>query len=583
MRTVDDLEISAARLRPPKTETARNLLARLENRKWLVIMFTVALAFSARAYQLGAASLAEDEANKVFAMRAYERGDFTVNAEHPMVMKMLCYGATHAAAFWNRALGDRLGLGISEEAALRLPNATIGALTVLPLCLLASALLGFRTGLITALLWAIGIDAVWFSRIVKEDSLLVFFMFSGFYLYHCAKQRPASDVRGQERLFALAGAAFGLMMASKYFVHYFALTALYYTIIGYDSRNNRPLTGRMWGRYFGGMLLAFMAFNPAIFVPQTWRYLWKYVNEDLLTHHGYVVMGKLFINDFLQTPGGNPWYMYFLFLLIKLPLPILLAFVVGLVEIFRWRGQYPASRGYLFLRVMLVFWLLPMSLVGVKFLRYTLSLMPLLYMTAAIGMVVIWRWLAALLKRMAIGERPAHALAVVVVAAAFIVAPALTMVRNLPYPSLYVNPIGRGRLGYYFPHDEFYDLGARESLKFIADTAPPGTRIASEIPGVVEYYLERYNRPDIRSEIMSQPSFTLDDRRPDYVLLQAGRLYFENAENSHFIERTFPVVQSSIYQGATAAQVFLVGGQGPGAGGQEQETAASSRLPTPDP
>src|ERR1051325_1590425 len=113
MRTIDDLEISAARLKPPRTEPPRDLLARLESRKWLVIMFTVALAFSARAYQLGAASLAEDEANKVFAMRAYERGDFTVNAEHPMVMKMLCYASTRIVAFWNGALGDRLGLSLS--------------------------------------------------------------------------------------------------------------------------------------------------------------------------------------------------------------------------------------------------------------------------------------------------------------------------------------------------------------------------------------------------------------------------------------------------------------------------------------
>lgn len=561
MRTVDDLEISATRFKPPKIATARGLLARLESRTWLVILCMVVLAFAARAYQLGAASLAEDEANKVFAVRAYERGDFTVNAEHPMVMKMLGYAALHATAFWNQTLGNRTGLSLSEEVTLRLPNAMIGALTVIPLFLLTTALLGFRTGLLTAILWAVGINAVCYSRIVKEDSLLVFFMFSGFYLYHRAKQQPAPDVRGQERLYALAGAAFGLMMASKYFVHYFPLNALYYTLVGYDSRNNRPLTRRMWGRYFGGMLLAFMAFNPAAFVPQTWRYLWKYVNEDLLTHHGYVVMGKLFINDFLQTPGGNPWYFYSLFLLVKLPLPILLAFVVGLVEIFRRRGPYPSSRGYLFLRVMLVFWLLPMSLIGVKFLRYALSLMPLVYMTAAIGVMVMWRMLASWLNRRALDRQPARALAAIAVAAVFIIAPAVTMIRNLPYPSLYVNALGKGRMGYYFPHDEFYDLGARESIKYIAETAPPGARMASEIPGVVDYYLEQFDRRDIRSEILSQPSFTLDERRPDFVLLQSGRLYFENAENYLFIERNFPVAQSSVYQGATAAQVFKTSGQ----------------------
>jgi hypothetical protein len=55
---------------------------------------------------------------------------------------------------------------------------------------------------------------------------------------------------------------------------------------------------------------------------------------------------------------------------------------------------------------------------------------------------------------------------------------------------------------------------------------------------------------------MSQPSFTLNDRPPDYVLLQPGRLYLENRENYEFIERTFPVVQSSDYHGATAARVY---------------------------
>src|SRR6185369_18066816 len=100
-----------------------------------------------------------------------------------------------------------------------------------------------------------------------------------------------------------------------------------------------------------------------------------------------------------QTPGGNPWYFYFLFLGVKLPLPVLLAFVAGLVEIFRRRGPYPESRGYLFLRMMLVLWLIPEALVGTKFLRYSLSLMPVIYMTAALGIVMIWRALSEVISR----------------------------------------------------------------------------------------------------------------------------------------------------------------------------------------
>jgi len=555
MRTVDDLEVSFAEFKPPQIAPRPGFFDRLERHRWLVICGLVVLAFAARAYQIGAASLAEDEANKLFALRAYEQGDFTVNAEHPMVMKMLGYASLQTANAWNQMAGSALHLAISEEAALRLPNALFGALTVIPLLLLASALLGFRAGAITALLWAIGINAVWFSRVDKEDTLLVFFMFSGFYLYHHAKSQWADATRRQEALFALAGAAFGLMMASKYFPHYFGLNSLYYTLIGYDSRNNRPLTRRMWGRYFGGLILAFIVFNPAVFVPQTWRYLLKYINEDLLTHHGYVVMGKMFINDMNQTPGGTPWYFYFLFLFVKVPLPLLVAFVVGLVEIFRHRGPYPQSRGYLFLRLMLIFWLLPMSLIGTKFLRYTLSLMPLVYMTAAIGILVMWRWLAARAQQLTPSPYAAN-LAAVALAIVFLVAPAVSMLGSLPFPNLYLNTLGGQRVGYFFPHDEFYDLGARESIRYIADNAPPGARLATEIPGVVEYYLQRYRRPDIQVEIMSQPGFTLSERAPDYVLLQPGRVYFENRENYEFIERTFPIVQSSDYGGATAARVY---------------------------
>ena len=566
MRTVDDLAAPCAQIDQPDQPNigpTLGLFDRLERRKLLLIIVTVAIGFCARAYRLDSAGFAEDESNKIFAIRAYEQGDFTANAEHPMVMKTFCYASMHAASAWNRTAGQKLDLRVSEETALRLPNAAFGALTVIPLLLLTTGLLGFRAGLITAFLWAMGLDAIWFNRTAKEDTLLVFFMCWGFYLYYRAKQAPASDVSGQERLYSLAGAAFGLMMASKYFPQYFPLNALFYTLAGYDSRNNRPLTRQMWLKYFAALVLAFAVFNPAAFFPPTWRYLWKYVNEELLTHHGYLVMDKLFINDVMQTPGGNPWYFYLLFIGVKLPLPVLLAFAVGLVEIFRRRGSYPHSRGYLFLRLMLVFWLLPLAIVGTKFLRYSLSLLPLIYMTASVGIVLMWEVLSFVIGKLAGSRNLARATAAVAITAAFLIAPAMVTINCLlnSYPSLYVNVFGRSRIGYFFPHDEFYDLGARESIRFVAETAPPGAMMASEIPGVVQYYLERFNRTDIRSKIISQPGFTLDRGRSDFVLLQRGRVYFENRENFKFIEKNFPIAQSSVYEGADAARVYATGGE----------------------
>lgn len=561
MRTLDEVEVSCSDLEEFRTRTRLGFFDRLEQRKLLVIFFLVAVGFSARVIRLGEASFAEDEANKIFAIRAYSQGDLTANAEHPMVMKLFCYASVGAVSAWNRKFGKSLGINASEETALRLPNATFGALTVIPLLLLTSTLLGFRIGFIGSTLWALGLDAIWFNRVVKEDTLLVFFMLAGFYLYNHAKGLPAFNVRGQERLYALAGAAFGLMLGSKYFPHYIGLNALLYTLIGYDGRNNRPLTRRMWAGYFGGFVLAFAVFNHALFLPQTWRYLWKFVNEELVTHHGYLLMDRLFINDATQTPGGNAWYFYLLFLWVKLPLPLLAAFIVGLIEIFRRRGDYLQSRGYLFLRMMLIWWLLPMSILGAKFLRYSLALMPLVYMTAAVGIVAIWRVMSATLRRLNVEWDWAPRFAGVATAFVFVAAPAITTadIMRSSHPGLWVNSFGGGRIGYFFPHDEYYDLGARESIRYIAENAPPGARLASEIPGVVQYYLERYNRPDIHSEILSRSSFNLSQGLPDFVLLQRGRMYFENREKFHFIETNYLVAQSSTYQGAPAAQVFRPG------------------------
>jgi hypothetical protein len=338
------------------------------------------------------------------------------------------------------------------------------------------------------------------------------------------------------------------------------LNALLYTLIGYDSRNNRPLTGRMWARYLGGLVLAFAIFNHALFLPQSWRFLWTFVNEQRLTHHGYLLMDSLFSNNAVHTPGGNAWYFYLLFLWVKLPLPLLAAFIVGLIEIFRRRGDYIQSRGYLFLRMMLVCWLVPMSILGAKFLRYSLALMPLVYITAAVGIVAMWRVLSSALGRLIVQWDGVPRIAGVATALVFVAAPALTTaeVMRSSHPGLWVNALGGGRIGYFFPHDEFYDLGARESIRYIAENAARGARMASEIPGVVQYYTERYNRPDIRSEVLSRSRFDVTEGLPDFVLLQRGRLYFENREIFHFIETNYPVVQSSIYSGAPASQVFRV-------------------------
>src|SRR4029079_12828586 len=114
--------------------------------KTAVIALAVMILIGAglRLKGLGAIGFAEDEINKVEAARAYDRGDFTANAEHPMLMKILIDLSLRGA----RALNSRTSQSISDEAALRFPNALFGALTAIPLFLLTAALFDLSTGLL---------------------------------------------------------------------------------------------------------------------------------------------------------------------------------------------------------------------------------------------------------------------------------------------------------------------------------------------------------------------------------------------------------------------------------------------------
>ena len=57
----------------------------------LALLIVVGVGF--RASHLGAIGFAEDEVNKVEAVRAYARGDITANGEHPMLMKALMFAS----------------------------------------------------------------------------------------------------------------------------------------------------------------------------------------------------------------------------------------------------------------------------------------------------------------------------------------------------------------------------------------------------------------------------------------------------------------------------------------------------------
>lgn len=520
-----------------------------------VLVALLCLGFGLRLSGISTIGFAEDEINKLEAVRAYEHGDIRPNAEHPMLMKALIYVSMHAARLWNETASQ--GNQITDEAALRFPNILFGALTVLPLFLLTAAFFDRWTALVAAALWAGGINAITYNRIAKEDTLLVFFMLFAFYFYVRAKQAGAGEPKTKQRNYILSGVAFGLMFASKYFPHYFGLNALYHHWFRVREREPGESSGRTPRIFYLVIPLVFLIANPVVLLPQTWSYLQSYTSGQLLTHTGYLMGDHLYKNMMSATPfRGTPFYFYLLFLAIKVPLPVLAAFIVGLLECVRQRRR----PGHAFLLFMFLFWIVPYSLMGAKWLRYTLSLMPFVYMIAAVGILALVRSLAALLSGRGVltFERAAR-LASIAAGLVFIVAPLWTAYANRPHYAAYTNALGGGRTGYYFPHDEFYDDGLREAIGYVCQEAPPGALVAHETPGVVRYYLEKCGRADLQSRALSEPDFNLTDARaPSFFIVQRGRTYFENQEKVKEVRARYKRVFEVSVHGVSAVEVYAL-------------------------
>ncbi|HYO62664.1 MAG TPA: glycosyltransferase family 39 protein [Pyrinomonadaceae bacterium] len=529
------------------------LVEALERYAVVVLVLLAASGFALRAAGVSEVGFAEDEINKLEAVRDYARGRIAANAEHPMLMKNLIFVSTRAAAAWNAFAPE--AARVTDEAALRLPNILCGALTVFPLFLLTAVFFGRRTGLVAAALWAFGINAVTYNRVAKEDTLLVFFMLWAFYFYVRAKAASGFEVKEKRRNYVLSGVAFGLMLASKYFPHYFGLNMLYHHHVKLRRREPDEPRGRTPRLFYFVTAAAFLLVNPAILLPETWRYLSAYSSESLLTHTGYLMGETLYPNVMSATPfGGTPVYFYLLFLFIKVPLPVVAALAAGLwVCARRWREPGPA-----FLLLMFLLWVVPYSLVGAKWLRYALSLMPFVYMIAAVGVVATVKACAgwASSTRSPRGNLAWWATGAAMLAA-FVAAPAWIAFKSRPHFALYTNALAAERAGYFFPHDEFYDDGLREAVRYVAAHAPPGATVAHETPGVVRYYLEKFGRTDLRSRIISDPAFDATaEREPAFFILQRGRTYFENRDEFEALRRTAEKRHEVTVRGVSAAEVY---------------------------
>src|SRR5256885_1396891 len=107
--------LSSSKPRATNRIRAGGIAVSWERAAVIALALMIVLGAGLRLKGLGAVGFAEDEINKVDAARAYDRGDFTANAEHPMLMKVIIDLSLRGARAWNSLTSQ----AISEEAALR--------------------------------------------------------------------------------------------------------------------------------------------------------------------------------------------------------------------------------------------------------------------------------------------------------------------------------------------------------------------------------------------------------------------------------------------------------------------------------
>jgi len=423
-----------------------------------------------------------------------------------------------------------------------------GSLTAVVIFLLAQELFGVEIGLLSAFLWSISIIAIMVNRVAKEDTLLAFFTWLAYYFYLRAKRVSATDAQTGGSFYCAAGASFGLMLASKYFPHYMGLNALYHHWRG-RTTSSTPLGKRDYVLFLGSCAVVFVLFNPVVLLPSTLDYMFHYMRGASITHHGYLMMGRLYSDEMSRLSGGMPVYFYALFLAIKTPLPILGALIVGLVTTWKRRREPGPS----FVLFMFLWWIVPFSIVGGKFLRYMLAWMPAVCIIAAIGLVGIFSRLVEMARRRIDG--PLAPALVATVALALAVNPVWAAVKS-SYYSLYLNALGFHRTAYYFPHDEMNDMGLREAIRRISEEAPYGARVGGEAGPIFKYYFHKLGRDDLRYFNLSDQAKKEDASPSAFLVVQEGRKYFENISFIERVESYQAPIHTVEIGGAAAARIY---------------------------
>ncbi|HJU92128.1 MAG TPA: glycosyltransferase family 39 protein [Pyrinomonadaceae bacterium] len=525
----------------------------LSSSKTLVITALVVLivaGFGFRFTGLSVEGLSEDELNKLNAVADYRANGLTgANGEHPMLMKSLQAATVILAEKWNNSsfVAARPGNQIAPETALRLPGAIFGALSALLIFLIAAELFGVEVALISAALWAFDPTGIGFNRVAKEDSFLLFFFLLANVFWLRGQRVAESTDRNPNKYYWATAASYGAMVASKYVPHLFAISMCYYWMFQRLPETRWRLGKKRILTVFAIMGIVFLILSPTVLLPETWKQMGLFAGGKRVVHDGYEFMNTLYTQRFSDWLNGIPFYFYFVFTAVKLPLLTLLGFVVGLPLLFRRK----LGDGRYFILFWFMLWVVAFCFPGGKFTRYYTTLLPAVLITSALGIQFAGRWLAQWTT--SLKHYVPASLAVVVIAGSVI-----TSVQAAPHFRLFTNSIGGGdaSAGFYFPHDEFYDASMRDVMGEIAARARSGARVASESPSLASYYAERQNRPDLVCISLSDPDALKQLSIGDFVIVARGRRYFSNDTLiSALRDRATPIMDLKLGH-TTSAKVY---------------------------
>ena len=528
-------------------ETEESVLNELQNRYWrwhrdaaIALLLTV-LAFAVRLNHIDFNSLSEDESAKWAAIQEYRHGHFVgVNSEHPMMLKVLAWVSLTAGERWNRLASLHSWPTMRPEGWLRLPNVLFGAATTAILFLFCRRLMGFVGSFAASFFWAVSPLAVALNRLAKEETPLTFFTLLACFLY-CVAQQADSD-ESARRWYDLSAIGFGLALASQYILHLLGLNALAWFLAGKMGLNREP-SRFSYRRFLLVMFLTFILVNPVVLFPSNFSAILHWLHHDGVTHSGYDFDGTLYLNFPSRLLAGVPWSYYLWLLLIKTPIPILVAVIAGSIILLRDRRTL-ASCFFLSLGVLQ---LAGLSLSGAKWVRYSLAVLPFLFLAGGYAVQATWDRMRE--KKMS--------LAFVGLAAATLFAlPLAELHAWSPYYSFYLNSFGGGQknIARYFGQDEVSEFDTREVAQQVCFSAHAGTRLATARPMSMTYYVENCGRTDI--EVVPLYNRHYVPREGDVIILEPSRRFFETQKFFDALEtsgmsrrevRVGPVLASTIY------------------------------------